>query len=226
MPERPEVLLSTAVSLDGYIDDNSPTRLLLSDESDFDRVDDERAGVDAILVGANTVRRDDPRLVVRSTARVRSRVQHGLPPGPRKVTLTGTAELDPEAKFFTVGDAEKLVYVPSALLEVASSRFGSRATVVSCGSDLAAADVLRDLAARGVGRLMVEGGAAVQASLLAAHLVDELHLVYAPFFVGDRGGARLADHVSFTAGHPAMRLAEVRRMGGHVLLRYVLEAPS
>ena len=69
MPDRPYVLLSAAMSVDGHIDDSGPEPLLLSDAADLDRVDEERAGVDAILVGATTLRRDDPRLLVRSERR-------------------------------------------------------------------------------------------------------------------------------------------------------------
>ena len=68
------------MSIDGYIHDGSDTRLLLSNDADFDRVDAVRAGCDAILVGANTVRRDNPRLLVRSAARRAARVARGLPP--------------------------------------------------------------------------------------------------------------------------------------------------
>ena len=68
-PTRPYVLLSCAASIDGYIDDASEQRLLLSNEEDLDRVDAVRASCDAILVGAGTVRRDDPRLLVRSPSR-------------------------------------------------------------------------------------------------------------------------------------------------------------
>jgi 5-amino-6-(5-phosphoribosylamino)uracil reductase len=57
------------MSIDGYLDDASPDRLLLSNDADFDRVDDVRAGCDAILVGAATIRQDDPRLLIRSAGR-------------------------------------------------------------------------------------------------------------------------------------------------------------
>jgi riboflavin biosynthesis pyrimidine reductase len=62
---RPYVILSCAMSIDGYIDDTSPERLALSDEADFDRVDQVRADSDAIMVGAVTLRRDNPRLRVK-----------------------------------------------------------------------------------------------------------------------------------------------------------------
>lgn len=58
-----------ATSLDGYIDDTGPHRLVLSDADDLDWVDEVQAGVDASLVGANTVRRGRPRLLVRSARR-------------------------------------------------------------------------------------------------------------------------------------------------------------
>ena len=92
MPDRPSTLLSCCVSLDGYLDDASPTRLVLSPAADLDRVDAERADCDAILVGAETVRRDDPRLVVRSESCRASRVARGHPPTPLRVTVTGSGE--------------------------------------------------------------------------------------------------------------------------------------
>src|SRR5579875_2426942 len=100
MTARPYVLLSCAMSVDGYIDDTSPKRLLLSNDADFDRVDEVRAGCDAILIGAVTLRRDNPRLLVNSAARRAAREARGLPPYPLKVTLTASGDLDPGLKFW------------------------------------------------------------------------------------------------------------------------------
>ena len=82
MAQRPYVLLSAAMSADGYLDDASGARLVLSDEADLDRVDELRAGADAILVGAETIRSDNPRLQVRSPARRARRQDAGLPDAP------------------------------------------------------------------------------------------------------------------------------------------------
>lgn len=57
---RPYVTLSGATSVDGYIDDTIPTRLLLSNSDDFDRVDQVRADSDAILIGARHCARRQP----------------------------------------------------------------------------------------------------------------------------------------------------------------------
>ncbi len=115
MAERPYVLLSVAASVDGYIDDASDHRLVLSGAADLDRVDEVRAGCDAILVGAGTIRRDNPRLQVRSQARRAARQARGLTPSPVKVTLTRSGGLDPAARFFATGDAARLVYAPTAV---------------------------------------------------------------------------------------------------------------
>jgi 5-amino-6-(5-phosphoribosylamino)uracil reductase len=101
VPDRPYVLLSAAVSADGYIDDATGDRLVLSDAADLDRVDEIRAGVDAILVGAGTIRADNPRLLVRSAARRAARIAAGGPASPLRVTLTSRGGLDPAARFFT-----------------------------------------------------------------------------------------------------------------------------
>src|SRR5262245_47495940 len=92
--ERPYVLLSCSMSIDGYHDAATEKRLLLSNDDDFDRVDAVRAECDAILVGAATVRQDNPRLLVRSQARRAERVARGLRPSPLKVTVTRRAQLD------------------------------------------------------------------------------------------------------------------------------------
>src|ERR1700759_1915643 len=110
MAERPYTLLSCALSIDGYLGSAAPRRLELSNDADFDRVDAGRASADAILVGATTVRTDNPRLLVRSRDRREERSARGLPPSPMKVTVTERMELDPGADFFTVGDTEKVVY--------------------------------------------------------------------------------------------------------------------
>jgi len=93
MVDRPYTLLSCGMSLDGYLDSATIARLQLSNDADFDRVDAVRASCDAILVGANTVRTDNPRLLVRSSERRRERVARGLAPSPMKITMTARGDL-------------------------------------------------------------------------------------------------------------------------------------
>jgi riboflavin-specific deaminase-like protein len=221
--DRPYVLLSCAMSIDGYLDDAREARLLLSNDADFDRVDGVRAGCDAILVGARTIRRDNPRLLVRSPARRSDRVARGLPASPAKVTITRHGELDPAAAFFAAGDVAKLVYCASPAVDRTRQRLGGAATVVDAGDPVALPGLLADLAGRGIGRLLVEGGGGVHTRFLTAGLADELHLVVAPLFVGDARAPRFAGDGRYPwhAGHRA-RLVEARPIGDVALLRYAL----
>ncbi len=223
MAERPYTLLSCSMSLDGYLDGASDQRVILSNEADLDRVDEVRAGCDAILVGAATVRNDNPRLVVRSRARVEERQRRGLSPTPVKVTVTERAKLDPCAAFFGVGDTEKLVYCCSETVDAARTALDPVATVVDAGRSVTMRRLSEDLHARGVQRLMVEGGGSVLTQFLTDGLVDELHLVVAPFFIGDSQAPRFVRDGSFP-WHPGRRatLVEARPVEDVVLLRYAL----
>jgi 5-amino-6-(5-phosphoribosylamino)uracil reductase len=222
VPERPYTMLSCCVSLDGYLGDRTP-RLALSNDADFDRVDEVRASSDAILVGAVTVRTDNPRLLVRSDARREARAARGLPPSPMKITVTERGDLDAGSNFFTAGEVEKLVYTSSARVADARRRLGRAATVVDGGGRVRMRRLCDDLGDRGVRRLMVEGGGVVHTQFLAGDLVDELQLVVAPFFVGDSTAPRFVTdgHFPWHAGRRAT-LADVRQLGDVVLLRYAL----
>ncbi|MCU6482605.1 RibD family protein [Arthrobacter sp. A2-55] len=223
MAERPYTLLSCCMSLDGYIDDAGQDRLLLSNGPDFERVDAVRASCDAIMVGAATIRADNPRLLVRSRALAGERTARGLPGSPVKVTVTGAGRLDPEANFFADDGAQKLVYCASECAPAMSLALGGAATVVDAGSPVRMAAVSEDLHGRGIRRLMVEGGSQVHTQFLAGGLADELQLVVAPFFVGDSRAPRLVGDAAFpwNPGRHA-RLVETLPLGNAVLLRYAL----
>jgi 5-amino-6-(5-phosphoribosylamino)uracil reductase len=221
--DHPYVTLSSATSLDGYLDRADPPRLNLSNDADFDRVDEVRARNDAILVGARTIRRDNPRLLVRSLARQIQRETAGLTRSPWKVTVTASGDLDPNAAFFSTGDTTKLVYCPTTVAARIRRRVGQDALVVGLGRGVTMTDLVGDLADRGIRELMVEGGGTIHTQFLAANLVDELHLAVAPFFVGDQRAPRFVGDAAFpwTSAQPAS-LAEVRQIGDMVLLRYAL----
>jgi 5-amino-6-(5-phosphoribosylamino)uracil reductase len=219
---RPYVLLSAAMSIDGYLDDSSGARLMLSNEADLDRVDEVRAGVDAILVGATTIRRDNPRLLIRSADRQQQRIRRGMAAHPIKVTLTGSGDLDVKARFFTSGDSEKLVYARNTAVPASRGALGNVATVVAAGEPINLVAVLDDLGKRNVERLMVEGGGTVHTQFLSAGLVDEIQVVIAPFFIGDHAAPRFVHPGRFPHGaQRPLTLAETRQMGDVVLLRYL-----
>ncbi|AWL37455.1 deaminase [Streptomyces sp. SM18] len=220
---RPFVLLSAAVSIDGHLDTRpGEERLLLSNKEDFERVDSVRAGVDAILVGAGTLRADNPRLLVNSAERRASRVAAGEPEYPLKVTITGTGNLDPGWKFWHHGGDKLVLAVGHEATAQARANLGDLATVQSVPAEAvwpAALDILGD--EYGVKRLMVEGGGTVHTQLLEAALADELQLVIAPLLVGQFDAVRMLGPASYPGGPAArLRLLETRQIGDVVLLRY------
>jgi len=230
LPPRPYVLLSCATSADGYLDDAGPRRLILSGPADLDRVDEVRAGCDAIMVGARTVRTDNPRLLIRDPRRRARRAARGLPQHPARITLTGTGDLDPQANFFAPS-ATRLVYCVTPALPRARANLGDRAVLIDAGDPVSLDVILEDLAERRVARLLVEGGAQLLGEFLAQDLADEFHLAIAPFFVAaPKSAPRLnlpspaSPHVPASPSGPSdpMTLAETRRVEEMVLARYLL----
>ena len=223
VPDRPYTLLSCAVSLDGYLDDGSPDRLILSGPEDLDEVDALRAAADAILVGAGTVRADNPRLLVRDPARVAAREAAGRPPQPLRVTLTGAGDLDPAARFFA-GPGTPLVYVGSPAAAAAAEKFKGKAAVIDAGAEPSLGAVLRNLyLERSVATVLIEGGALILRDALAGGLADELRLAIAPFFVADPAAPRFGLQARYqnTAANP-MTLTSLRQVGAVAVHHYRL----
>src|SRR5215470_18622927 len=175
------------------------------------------------MVGAATIRRDNPRLLIRSAVRRAARVARDLPEHPARVTVTGSGDLDPGAAFFAAAGAGAVVYCAAPEAPKLADRLNDRARVVAVPPPVELGAILADLSRRGVHRLLVEGGARLGREFLANGLVDELALTVAPFFVGAAAAPRFAGPGVYPHD-PArpMHLAEVRQLDDVVLLRYLL----
>ncbi|MBB5915109.1 5-amino-6-(5-phosphoribosylamino)uracil reductase [Nocardia transvalensis] len=220
---RPYVVSSVAVSIDGYIDDTIPERLHLSNSEDFDRVDQVRTESDAILIGAETLRRDNPRLIIKSDDRRAARVAAGKPGHLQKIVVTRSGDLDAAANFWHHGVDEQrpIVYTTEAGAEKLGDRLGELATVVSLGEAVDFAALLDDLGDRGIGQLMIEGGTSIHTAVLSAGLVDELHVAVAPLLVGQADAPRFVNPAEFPGGtRRRMRLVDITQVGDVALLRY------
>ncbi|MEU5156943.1 dihydrofolate reductase family protein [Glycomyces sp. NPDC021274] len=235
----PYVIVSAAMSIDGFLDDVSPERLMLSNAADFDRVDAVRASVDAIVVGAGTVRADDPRLLVRSPERREERLAGGRPASPLRAVISPSGQLEPGARLFdrAADDAAGRVVVYTSIegartfpLGPEADEFGpatwpegsAHPEVVSVGDvGVAPLAVLEDLAGRGIERVLVEGGGIVHTAFLSADLADELHLAVAPFLLGSTGGPRFVHAAAFPQSpERPLHLVETQTIGAVALLRY------
>lgn len=220
---RPYVLLSAAQSIDGFIDDTSPERLALSSPEDFDRVDEVRAGCDAIMVGAVTLRRDNPRLRVKSDERRAARAARGEPEELVRVIVTRSGKLGRDLRVWGSAGA-KVVYCPDAAAGQLREVIGGLADIVPLGEEADFGALLDDLGARGIRRLMVEGGEHVHTQFLSQGLADELHLTIGGFFVADPAAPRFVTpgvRLPQDSAH-RMRLAGVSQAGETAVLRYLL----
>ncbi len=165
---------------------------------------------EVVLVGAGTVRAEDYRGARRPT-------RGGDIPPPIAV-VTGSADLDPDARLFTD------TLVPPIVLTLASADAGRRQRLAAAGADVVVLDrltpdaLLAELGRRGLHRVLCEGGPSMLGSLQAADAVDELCLTVAPLLAGGVAG-RIA---TGPAGAPprAMSLVGALREGDTLLLRY------
>jgi 5-amino-6-(5-phosphoribosylamino)uracil reductase len=215
--------LSAACSIDGYMDDTSRKRLILSSDEDLLDIQRERAQADAILVGAGTVRADNPRLSVREPSLIEERLRNGLLPQPIKVTLTASGDLDPQAHFFQSDGPASIVLCPLPLAAALRTRYGTAATVVGMDGPLSARAIIQALQRQGIRHLFVEGGSRVLSMFLSERVYDRFRLAIAPFFVGDAGAPRLRLS-SYLASHRHDRLiaTQVRLLGDTTVIDYDL----
>jgi len=215
------VQLSAAVSLNGCLDAGGPERLVLSPAADMAAVYSLRARFDAILVGAETVRRDDPSLALsdRFPDLVKERRGKGLPNDPAKVTVTRTGALDPNARFFTAGSGPRYVLCPFDAAGTVKQRLGDRASVLPIPGEMPLAGaIVTALAGQGIGGLMVEGGGQILTAFLSEGVADRLRLAVAPVIVSD--GARFA----LDRDHRRYKVLETERIDDTVVYHLDLKA--
>lgn len=183
------ITASVAVTADGCLDDRTPQRLMISSPEDWAEVLRLRARHDAILAGAETLRRDDPSLLLRDEEARRARVRRGLRPDLLKATLTHSGDLHPDLRFFTCGDCERVVFTDRA-----KGPDGLPAEIVRTdpGERITARFIATELERRGVERLFVEGGARTLRMFFDEDLVDTLRLaVGTTLQVGDPAAPHL-----------------------------------
>ncbi len=184
-----------------------------------------RDACDAIVVGAETIRRDNPSLSTKTDERRKKRLGKGLKAEPIKVTLTRSGLLAPEAKFFTDGDGQKIVYCPPEAEKALRDKLGKVAEIVSVtGTAPLVAQAVADLERRGVRTLMVEGGTEILTQFLSAGLADELRVAVAPLFVGTEDAPRFVKPAAFPhSPNRRMALRGVRHVGDMAVMHYELE---
>ncbi len=222
---RPFVFINVAMSADGKIDTFERHGATISSAADKARVDQLRAGADAIMIGGHTALDEDPKLSVKSRQLRAERVARGTSENPIKVAVVTRAEFSSDSSFLTAGPARVLIFTTTQTLPPQIKRLKSAGSeVFVCGENrVDLVQTLEIIDGLGVKRLMVEGGGTLNFELLRLGLVDELTAYIAPLIFGGANAPTLAAGNGLTrASALPLKLVETRILDGDggVLLRY------
>lgn len=215
-------LAKAAISLDGYLDDTQAHRRVFSGAEDTAAVENIRARFDAILVGAETVRADNPGLRIRDATLIRQRVRRGQSAQPRRITLTHSGALPLTAAFFSPDEQPPLVFTTAAAMPP-STRDAlvahAELVVLKARTDGESSDVVdaivRELQDRGIQSLLIEGGARTLGLFLANPAVSEFRLAIAPDVLGANGRAHLFSQIATTTRFELLKLEQYDTLAVH-----------
>lgn len=220
---RPFVQINVAMSADGKIATAARERPRFASARDLERLMHLRAEADALLIGAETLRASDPPTQVTGESARAARRARGVPESLLVITVTKSARLPPTLRFFTEpnGAGRIVATTRSASADLIAS-LPATSEVWAVGEENVDLDALLErLHARGVRRLLCEGGGELNAALLAAGLVDEVYLTLVPVLLTGASAPT-------PFGGPGFVLAERRRLDlldwehhqGELYLRY------
>ena len=185
---RPFVHLKLAATLDGRIAAAGGDSRWVTGEAARLRAHQLRAEAGAVLVGAGTVRADDPQLTARDLPEE--------PPPITRVVLDPRLTIGAESRLVkTAAEGPVLIFADAEVLD-RRELDASGVEVVGAPSSSGALDlrfVLDELGRRGIRGVLVEGGGETAARFVEAGLADKLTLIYAPKFVGSGGVPMIAD---------------------------------
>ncbi len=222
--DRPIVRVNFVASADGAVavDGLSGALEAPGDAAVFGAL---RELADVVLVGAGTVRTEGYRGVRTSADKVARRRARGLADVPPVAVVTASADLDPGTALFTDTAVAPLVLTVAAAPAAATDRLAAAgAEIVTVSGDdpsvIDPAAILGALEARGLCRVLCEGGPALFGSLLAAGLVDELCLSVAPQLVGADAGRIVAGPA--LDGPRPLSLVSVLAHDDGLMLRYAV----
>ena len=223
-PPRAWVALGMVGSLDGAVAVDG-TSGALGGDGDLAAFRALRALADVVLVGLGTAIAEDYRPTWQAR-HVDARARRGQPPLPALALVTSSGEVPRDHR--VLGDPERpplVVTTPDGATE-ATARVGDRAEVVAVAAtddgrvDLE--DAVAALRARGLGRVVCEGGPTLNHAMLAAGVVDELFVTVAPVLVG--GGTGIVGPALPDGPHDLV-LHELRVHGSELVCRYRWAGP-
>jgi 5-amino-6-(5-phosphoribosylamino)uracil reductase len=222
------ITVIAAITIDGFIGHSLNERLKLSSEADLAEVMKLRADCDAILIGAETIRKDDSTLITRDENLIEQRLQRGNCKDPIKVTLTRTGKISLQSNFIKYGECEKIVYTTNSIDTAIENELSKVVILKKFDNDnLTAKQIVEDLQQRGIETLIVEGGTQILTMFFQENLVNELRLSVVPFFVGDETAPRFTSSSKlFFDKDNRMKLEKIEQLGDTAVMTYKLKADT
>lgn len=206
--QRPYLALKMAGSRDGYIAKQSGKQQWLTGSESREFVRELRIAHDAVMVGAGTVRVDNPQLTVRPPHhRLRDYV---------RIIVCERDSVDPKSEVFApqFGYARTIVVAPGGLRE-RFQKLEDRAEMLFVGEsnqlDLEAA--ARALAERNIQSILCEGGPTLAGALIDAGLIDRVYWLLAPLELAARSAVPMLRGHDLISLQPSIRYDRVERLG-------------
>jgi len=221
--ERPFVAMNMAMTADGKITSARREYPRFTSETDRKTMDRLRAEADAVLVGAGTIRADDPHLCVRDPEMRSYRRSLGKPEGILAILVTAGGTVDPAWRVFhDDGISSRIVVTVDDAPQETLAGVAGLAEVWRIGRgrvDLR--ELLQRLRRCGVERLLVEGGGEMNWGFVRDDLLDELFVTVAPSLLGGRDAPTLLEGEGLDMeGRRHLRLVACERVGDEIFLRY------
>lgn len=220
---RPFVFINAAMSADGKIATIERRQTRISSERDLDRVDSLKAESDAIMVGVGTILADNPSLTVKSEKRREERRKARKDENPLRIVVDSKARTPVDAEILNKGEGKRIIAVSKQAIVENVERLGEKAEILICGNEeVNLRNLLYLLWQRGVSRLMVEGGAMLNWSLISQGLVDEIYIYVGNMVIGGEYAPTLVDGNGFIEEEKMVKLEllSAKRMDEGILLRW------
>lgn len=220
---RPYVVVNVAMSADGKISTRERRQVAISGKQDFFRVDNLKAGSDAVMVGIGTILADDPSLTVKSEKLQEQRQKDGKELHPVRIIVDSMARTPPGAKILHKGPGKRIIGCSKRAPPECTALLSPYAEIIITGEEeVDLTSFLTILSEKGIRSLMVEGGGTLIWSLFEKGLIDEFSTFIGNKIIGGQQAPTPADGEGFIKeiDFPVLSVISVDRIEEGVLIRW------
>ena len=209
------IILSAAISIDGKISTRSNDSNFSSKE-DIIRLHKLRSKVDAILIGKNTLLRDDPLLTVR----------HTKGKNPVRIILDSKGTISKNSKIIKTSDKiPTIIAVSKKISKVNLSKLKKLPVeiIISGENSVNLKLLMKKLSTKKIETILVEGGGTVNWEFIKNNIFDELIITLSPYLIGGNDATSLVEGKGFSkiVNSPNLKLKSVKRLKNHLVINYI-----